>query len=234
VRALTETPVFEQSRACGAPNSALAAVTGWRRVGTAGGVYLVREDEPRPRIGTGLQHASDRDLGKLPGMRAVGLVLAGVLATTTPLSGHAAGPGSNMRPADRGPVSNIELVWDDGVPAALRSHGGASQRTAASHSGTGERASAHWGQNRQYGGSGVYGAAVPTYWLWVPGSAIFDYPFPDWRGSTGGWGNPIADGIRSPSQRAGPSERDQAVVLDACAIARAEDRSVRTRQRAGS
>ena len=31
---------------------------------------------------------------------------------------------------------------------------------------------------------------VPTYWIWVPGSAVFDYPFPNWRGPTGGWGNP--------------------------------------------
>jgi len=31
---------------------------------------------------------------------------------------------------------------------------------------------------------------VPNYYIWVPGSAIFDDPFPDWRGPTGGWGNP--------------------------------------------
>ena len=34
------------------------------------------------------------------------------------------------------------------------------------------------------------GPGVPTYWVYVPGSAVFDYPFSDWRGPTGGWGNP--------------------------------------------
>jgi hypothetical protein len=33
-------------------------------------------------------------------------------------------------------------------------------------------------------------ATGPSYWIYVPGSAVFDYPFPDWRGPTGGWGNP--------------------------------------------
>jgi len=28
---------------------------------------------------------------------------------------------------------------------------------------------------------------VPTWRLWAPGSAVFDYPFADWRGPTGGW-----------------------------------------------
>jgi len=42
----------------------------------------------------------------------------------------------------------------------------------------------------RYSGWGYYGAPVPTYWVWVPGSAVFDYPFADWRGPTGGWGNP--------------------------------------------
>src|SRR5437763_10454875 len=49
---------------------------------------------------------------------------------------------------------------------------------------------AHWRQNRHYGPWGFYGGSVPTYWVWVPGSAVFDYPFADWRGPTGGWGNP--------------------------------------------
>jgi len=47
------------------------------------------------------------------------------------------------------------------------------------------------GQRRFNGGQGPYGElGVPNYYIWVPGSAIFDDPFPDWRGPTGGWGNP--------------------------------------------
>ena len=45
------------------------------------------------------------------------------------------------------------------------------------------------GLSRFYGGP--YGRpGVPNYYIWVPGSAVFDDPFPDWRGPTGGWGNP--------------------------------------------
>ena len=47
----------------------------------------------------------------------------------------------------------------------------------------------HWGSSRFNGGRNG-GAGVPNYYIWVPGSAIFDDPFPDWRGPTGGWGNP--------------------------------------------
>jgi hypothetical protein len=31
---------------------------------------------------------------------------------------------------------------------------------------------------------------IPTYWVWGPSGGAFDYPFADWRGPTGGWGNP--------------------------------------------
>ena len=31
---------------------------------------------------------------------------------------------------------------------------------------------------------------VATYWVWGPSGGAFDYPFADWRGPTGGWGNP--------------------------------------------
>jgi len=31
---------------------------------------------------------------------------------------------------------------------------------------------------------------VPTFWVWGPSGGAFDYPFSDWRGPTGGWGNP--------------------------------------------
>jgi hypothetical protein len=49
----------------------------------------------------------------------------------------------------------------------------------------------HWGPIGRPFGWGAYAwQGVPTYWIWVPGSAVFDYPFADWRGPTGGWGNP--------------------------------------------
>jgi len=31
---------------------------------------------------------------------------------------------------------------------------------------------------------------LPTLWVWGPSGGSFDYPFADWRGPTGGWGNP--------------------------------------------
>jgi hypothetical protein len=34
------------------------------------------------------------------------------------------------------------------------------------------------------------GVGGPTYWVWGPSGGAFDYPFADWRGPTGGWGNP--------------------------------------------
>ena len=34
------------------------------------------------------------------------------------------------------------------------------------------------------------GPGVPTFWVWGPSGGNFDYPFADWRGPTGGWGNP--------------------------------------------
>jgi hypothetical protein len=47
----------------------------------------------------------------------------------------------------------------------------------------------HWGPNRLNGGP-YGGPGVPNYYIWAPGGAIFDDPFPDWRGPTDGWGNP--------------------------------------------
>ena|SRR5271166_552635 len=48
-----------------------------------------------------------------------------------------------------------------------------------------------WGPNGYPGGWGPYGGPpVPTYWVWGPSGGAFDYPFADWRGPTGGWGNP--------------------------------------------
>jgi hypothetical protein len=123
-------------------------------------------------------------------MRVVGLALAAVLATTTPMAGHAAGRGSDMRAAVRGPASNIMLVWDSGGSGGHSGLIGAQRAPGRVPQWSGGAGSADWRQNHQYGSWGFYGGPVPTYWVWVPGSAVFDYPFADWRGPTGGWGNP--------------------------------------------
>src|ERR1700720_3470079 len=67
--------------------------------------------------------------------------------------------------------------------------GHASNGSPAPGGGSGGWPPPHWGPSRFNGGP-YGGAGVPNYYIWVPGSAIFDDPFPDWRGPTGGWGNP--------------------------------------------
>jgi hypothetical protein len=49
----------------------------------------------------------------------------------------------------------------------------------------------NWRPNGPPGWWGRYpGPGVPTFWVWGPSGGSFDYPFADWRGPTGGWGNP--------------------------------------------
>jgi hypothetical protein len=51
--------------------------------------------------------------------------------------------------------------------------------------------SPNWRPNVPPGQWGPYpGPGVPTFWVWGPSGGNFDYPFADWRGPTGGWGNP--------------------------------------------
>jgi hypothetical protein len=127
-------------------------------------------------------------------MRVLGLALAGVLALTAPIA-HA-GPLVGKRAAvSTGPPSAIVQIWD-GSGSGWRDH------VASDHGGYwpfGPRVDAvnpgwrppHWRPNRLNGVSGFYRyLAAANYWVWVPGSAVFDDPFPDWRGPTGGWGNP--------------------------------------------
>jgi hypothetical protein len=48
-----------------------------------------------------------------------------------------------------------------------------------------------WWPNGAPAGWGPYpGSDAPTYWVWGPSGGAFDYPFADWRGPDGGWGNP--------------------------------------------
>jgi hypothetical protein len=48
----------------------------------------------------------------------------------------------------------------------------------------------HWRKNWNSGWGPYLWPGGPTYWVWGPGGGAFDYPFADWRGPTGGWGNP--------------------------------------------
>src|SRR6201987_6303551 len=124
-------------------------------------------------------------------MRVPGLAFAVLLAVTVPFAAHADAPRSNMGPADPGPAPAIVLAWDGGSSGG---HSGAigGQRTGGhTRQWNGQWGAPPWGPNRLYGAWGSYGGpGVPTYWVYVPGSAVFDYPFADWRGPTGGWGNP--------------------------------------------
>jgi len=111
-------------------------------------------------------------------MRILTLALVGVLALTAPIAVHSASLGSNIGQAT-GPVPSVMPVGDGR---------GSNWRPMPSSGGAGWHAP-HSGPSRF--NSGPYGGpGVPNYYVWVPGSAIFDDPFPDWRGPTGGWGNP--------------------------------------------
>ena len=117
-------------------------------------------------------------------MRAFGLALAGLLMVTVPIAAHANGPGSNMRPANTEPAPGIVLVWDGGGSGPSSGAIGAHQAAGHMRQWNG---GPHWGANRHSRGWGPYGwQGVPTYWISVPGSAVFDYPFSDWRGPTAG------------------------------------------------
>jgi hypothetical protein len=124
-------------------------------------------------------------------MRILGLSLAAVLALTVPIAGHAGGLGSVIGPAKAGPAPGIVLVWDGGGSDRHSGAVGVRPTAGRTHQWSDGAGRPHWGPNRYYGGWGPYGGpGVPNYYIWVPGSAIFDYPFADWRGPTGGWGNP--------------------------------------------
>ena len=124
-------------------------------------------------------------------MRVFGLAFGVLFAVTVSFAAQANGLRSNMGPASAGLAPGVVLVWDGGGSGGHSgAHGG---QTAAGHTRqwNGQWRPPHWGPNRFYGAWGPYGGpGVPTYWVYVPGSAVFDYPFSDWHGPTGGWGNP--------------------------------------------
>ncbi len=116
-------------------------------------------------------------------MRNPGLALAGLLALSTTMVAYA----DPLAPAGAGAAPAIVRVWGSG--SGQRSAPDNQHRT--------------FGYARQWiggwvprcrGQSGGWVSycrtGLPTFWLWVPGGGSFDYPFADWRGPTGGWGNP--------------------------------------------
>jgi hypothetical protein len=119
-------------------------------------------------------------------MGVFGLALAGALALTVTAAAQADPLRSHMGPAGAGPASGVVQVWDGNRPAwhpVPNGRGGGWQQIP-SHS-------RQWGPNGPPGGWGPYPRpGVPTYWVWGPSGGAFDYPFADWRGPTGGWGNP--------------------------------------------
>ena len=124
-------------------------------------------------------------------VRAFRLALAGVLAVTVPIAAQANGPGSTIRAVTAGPAPGIVLAWDGGGSGRQAETIGDHPTAGHVRQWNGGWVSPHWGSHRQHVGWGPNGwQVVPTYWVWVPGSAVFDYPFSDWRGPTGGWGNP--------------------------------------------
>jgi hypothetical protein len=114
-------------------------------------------------------------------MRFLGLSLAGMLALTAPIAAHSASPRSNIGQAMSGSLPGVMQVAE----------GYGSNWHPAPGGGGGGWHPPHSGPSRFNSGRGAYGwSGVPNYYVWVPGSAVFDDPFPDWQGPTGGWGNP--------------------------------------------
>jgi hypothetical protein len=142
--------------------------------------YIVRRDERPPLIRYVLGREAHRVNGDLK-MRVLELALAGALALAAPMAAHSAPLGSNIGAAGRGPAP--------GVMQAGETHG--ANWLPAPGGGGGGWHPPHWGPSRFNGGWGPYrGPGVPTYWVWGPSGGAFDYPFSDWRGPSGGWGNP--------------------------------------------
>jgi hypothetical protein len=114
-------------------------------------------------------------------MRVLGLALAGSLAVTAPIAANSASLGSNTGDAMTGPMPGVIQVADEHGSNWHPAPGGGGSGWYPPYSGS----------SPLNGGSGTYaGQGVPTYWVWGPSGGAFDYPFSDWRGPDGGWGNP--------------------------------------------
>ena len=123
-------------------------------------------------------------------MRVLGMALAGVLVLAAPIAAHADPQGPKTGSAGTGVAAGTVQVGD-----GHRSH----WRSPPSSRGSGwhppQWGPSPWGPGRYYdgyyGGWVPYGGpGVPTYWVWGSQGGAWDYPFADWRGPHGGWGNP--------------------------------------------
>jgi hypothetical protein len=117
-------------------------------------------------------------------MHVLGLALAGVLALSAPMVAPA-DPLVSAR-ADAAPA--LVRIWD-GSGSGQRSAPGNQHRTFGhARQWIGGWVPRCWGPS---GGWVPYcEPGVPIYWVWGPNGGAFDYPFADWRGPDGGWGNP--------------------------------------------
>jgi hypothetical protein len=117
-------------------------------------------------------------------LRILGLALAGVLALSAPMAAHAVLPGSKAAPAGMGRAPGIVQVWDGSASGRHPPPGRSPQWK-------GGWVPPHWGPNGYHRGAGDYRVwGGPTYWVWGSGGGAWDYPFADWQGPDGGWGNP--------------------------------------------
>jgi hypothetical protein len=125
-------------------------------------------------------------------MRVLGLALAGVLAVTAQTAAQTAPPGSKIGPAAANPpvIAQLGAGNQPGRPPAANGWGRAGHQIPGQpRHWNGGPIPSHWG-GRPGGWGPFLGPGVPTYWVWGPSGGAFDYPFSDWRGPTGGWGNP--------------------------------------------
>ena len=127
-------------------------------------------------------------------MRVLGLVLVVGLTLPAPIAAPAGPLGLPMRPG-AGPAPGVVQIWD-GVrpgyhPMPNGWNGDWRRVPGPSRQWNGGWVSRRWWPNGPLGGwACCQGTGGPTYWVWGPSGGVFDYLFADWRGPTGGWGNP--------------------------------------------
>ncbi len=113
-------------------------------------------------------------------MRVLGWVLAGALALTAPIGVQAGSLGPGWYPMPNG--------WD----------GDWRRATSPPRQSNGGPVSPRWCANRPPGGRACCAGAGVFHLLGLGSQRrFFDYPFADWRGPTGRWGNPEPTGAQS-------------------------------------
>ena len=123
-------------------------------------------------------------------MRVLGVTMAGMLAlmASNPADAATTARQSSARPDRMATISAIVRVGDGS--GSRWHHSMTANRGGVDHSVPGHIGQWKGGQWKGVWWSPYSVPAVPTYWVWGPGGGAFDYPFADWRGPDGGWGNP--------------------------------------------